>query len=413
MPLSDVYILSAARTPIGKFGGAFASLSAPELGAVAAAAALSRARLSPESVDEVIFGHARQAGNGPNPARQVGRRVGLPDGVPAFTVNQACASGLKAILLGADAIRLGRAGRVLAGGHEAMSRTPYLLPRARWGLRMGHAEVVDGMTQDGFLCPLCGQMMGETAETLAKEYGISRERQDAFALLSQTRAAGAQRAGRFTAEIAPVTVTSPRGASVVTLDEHPRPDTSAESLAKLPPVFTKDGGVTAGNSSGITDAGAALVLGNRAAAQEAAAAGAPPLARLLEATVVGVDPARMGIGPVPAVKKLLASTGLSLADFSLVELNEAFACQALACLRELGLSEERVNVNGGAIALGHPIGATGARIAVTLLHEMARTKTRLGLATLCVSGGMGVAAAFELFTGFAGAARQGRRPEPT
>jgi acetyl-CoA C-acetyltransferase len=405
MSASDVYILSAARTPIGKFGGAFASLSAPELGTPAAVAALSRARLAPEMIDEVIFGHARQAANGPNPARQVGRRAGLPDRVPALTVNQACASSLKAILLGADAIRLGRARRVLAGGHEAMSRTPYFLPRLRWGLRMGHAEVVDGMTQDGFLCPLCGQMMGETAETLAKEYGITREKQDAFALLSQTRTAEAQRAGRFSAEIAPVAVASPKGATTVTMDEHPRPETTAESLAKLPPVFRKDGGVTAGNSSGITDGAAALVLGDRTAAKEAAAAGVPPLARLLDSAIVGVDPARMGIGPVPAVKELLSRTGLSLPDFGVVELNEAFAAQALACLSELDLSEERVNPNGGAIALGHPIGATGARIVVTLLHEMARRKKRLGLATLCVSGGMGVAAAFELFTGFAGTAR--------
>jgi acetyl-CoA C-acetyltransferase len=405
MSAPDVYILSAARTPIGKFGGAFASLSAPELGASAAAAALSRARLSPESIDEVVFGHARQAANGPNPARQVGRLAGLPDRVPAFTVNQACASGLKAILLGADAIRLGHARRVLAGGHEAMSGTPYFLPRVRWGLRMGHAEVVDGMTRDGFLCPLCGQMMGETAETLAKEYGITRERQDAFACLSQRRAAEAVRSGRFTAEIAPVSVTSPKGATTVVLDEHPRPDTTPGSLAKLPPVFRTGGGVTAGNSSGITDGAAALVLGDRAAAEEAVAEGAPPLARLLDAAIVGVDPARMGIGPVPAVKELLARTGLSLPEFGLIELNEAFAAQVLACLSELGLPEDRVNVNGGAIALGHPIGATGARIAVTLLHEMSRRRTRLGLATLCVSGGMGVAAAFELFTGFSGTAR--------
>jgi acetyl-CoA C-acetyltransferase len=405
MSSSDVYILSAARTPIGKFGGVFASLSAPELGAAAAVAALSRARLSPERVDEVIFGHARQAGNGPNPARQVGRRAGLPDRVPAFTINQACASGLKAILLGADAIRLGRARRVLVGGHEVMSRTPYYLPRVRWGLRMGHAEVVDGMTQDGFLCPLCGQLMGETAETLAKEYSLTREKQDAFALLSQKRAAEAQRAGRFEAEIVPVTVTSPKGPATVAADEHPRPETTPASLAALPPVFRKDGGVTAGNSSGITDGAAALVLGDRAAAEEAEAGGTPPLARLVDAAIVGVDPARMGIGPVPAVKELLSRTGLALGDFGVIELNEAFAAQVLACLSELGLSGDRVNVNGGAIALGHPIGATGARITVTLLHEMARRKEHLGLATLCVSGGMGIAAAFELFTGFAGTAR--------
>jgi acetyl-CoA C-acetyltransferase len=396
MPLPDVYVLSAARTPIGKFGGAFAALSAPELGAVAARAALERACVAPGAIDEVIFGHARQAGNGPNPARQVVRRANLPDSVPAFTVNQACASGLQAILLGADAIRLGRARRVLAGGHEAMSRTPYYLPRARWGVRMGHAEVVDGMTQDGFLCPLCGQIMGETAETLATEHGISRLDQDAFALESQRRTAEAEAEGRFRDEIVPVTVESRGGAVTVDKDEHPRPGTTAASLAALAPVFARRGTVTAGNSSGITDGAAAVVLGDRAAAREAAKAGAPPLARLTGSVVVGVDPARMGLGPVPAVRALCAKTGLVIDDFGLVELNEAFAAQALACIAALALDPARVNVNGGAIALGHPIGATGARITVTLLHEMARRKVRHGLATLCVSGGMGVAVSFEL-----------------
>ncbi|MEO6326904.1 MAG: thiolase family protein [Thermoanaerobaculia bacterium] len=400
MQYPDVFVLGSARTPIGRFGGAFASLSGPELGAPAAIAALERAAVRADEVDEVVFGHARQAGNGPNPARQVGRRAGLPDAVPAFTVNQACASSLKAIILGADAIRLGRARRVLVGGHEAMSRTPYLLERARWGLRMGNAEVVDGMWRDGFYCPLSEQLMGETAETLANESAISRERQDAFALESQQRAARAIKAGRFDEEIVPVSVSvsesKGRADTLVGKDEHPRGSTDLASLRKLSPVFRADGTVTAGNSSGITDGGAALVLGGQAEADEARRRGSAPWARLLDAVVVGVDPARMGIGPVPAVRALFERTGLALDDFGLIELNEAFAAQALACVDELGLDVARVNVNGGAIALGHPIGATGARICVTLLHEMRRRGERRGLATLCVSGGMGVAVAFEL-----------------
>lgn len=391
----DVFILSAARTPIGRFGGAFSALSAAELGAPAARAALERAAVRPDSIDEVLFGHGRQAGNGPNPARQVGRRAGLPDSVPATTVNQACASSLKALLLGADAIRLGRAQRVLVGGHEAMSRTPYFLERARWGYRMGSAEVVDGMTRDGFFCPLSSQLMGETAETLAREYEISRDAQDLFAMESQRRAAVALEARLFDEEIVPVTVPEGRSTKLVERDEHPRADTTLNSLGRLAPVFREDGTITAGNSSGITDGGAALVLGDRAAAEESRARGAAPLARLIEGVVVGVDPARMGIGPVPAVRKLLSQTGLSLSDFGLIELNEAFAAQVLACVKELGLDCSRLNVNGGAIALGHPIGATGARITTTLLHEMRRRNVRYGLATLCVSGGMGVAVAFE------------------
>jgi acetyl-CoA C-acetyltransferase len=400
--MRDVFVLSAARTPIGRFGGAFASLSAPELGAAAARAALERARV--DGVDEVIFGHARQAGNGPNTARQVVRRAGLPDSVPAFTVNQACASGLKAILLGADAITLSRAERVLVGGHEAMSRTPYLLERARWGYRMGNGELVDGMTRDGFLCPLCGQVMGETAETLASECGISREEQDTFALESQRRAARAIAEGLFDEEIVAVEIEDGKKKVLVRRDEHPRPETQTQTLAKLAPVFRKDGTVTAGNSSGITDGGAALVLGSGSAMEKVRAKGAAPLARLAGSVVVGVDPARMGIGPVPAVRRLLEQTGLVAAEIGLVELNEAFAAQALACVRELGLRPERLNVNGGAIALGHPIGATGARIVVTLLHEMRRRRERWGVATLCVSGGMGVAALFELLPERAGTA---------
>jgi len=390
--MRPVFVLSAARTPIGKFGGAFASLTAAQLGAGAARGALERSGLPAAAVDETIFGHARQAGGGPNTARQVARQAGLPDAVPAFTVNKACASSLKAITLGALTIAAGENDVVLAGGTECMSATPYLLPRARFGMRMGNAEVVDGMYRDGFLCPLCGQLMGETAETLAREYGILRAEQDAYAVGSQRRAAEAREAGRFADEIVPVTVAGKKGDVSVTEDEHPRPDTTVESLAKLPPVFDPQGTVHAGNSSGITDGAAALVL---ATEEEAAKAGVEPLARVAAWVSSGVDPARMGIGPVPAIRALLEKTRLTLADVDLIELNEAFAAQVIACQRDLSLDPAKVNVNGGAIALGHPIGATGARVATTLVHEMKRRGARRGIASLCVSGGMGMAVLFE------------------
>jgi len=390
--MRPVFVLSAVRTPIGKFGGAFASMSAAELGEVAAKAAIERSGLPAAAIDETIFGHARQAGGGPNTARQVAHRAGVPDAVPAFTVNKACASSLKAITLGALAIGAGEADVVLAGGAECMSATPYLLTRARFGLRLGHGEIVDGMYRDGFLCPLCGELMGETAETLAREYGILRAEQDAYAVETQHRAGEAARAGRFAAEIVPVTVAGRKGPVEVGADEHPRPDTSLEALGKLPPAFDPQGTVHAGNASGITDGAAALVL---ATEEEAAKAGVEPLARVVAWTSAGVDPARMGIGPVPAVRALLEKTQRSLSDIDLVELNEAFAAQVIACARDLSLDLAKVNVNGGAIALGHPIGATGARIATTLLHEMKRRGARRGLATLCVSGGMGMAVLFE------------------
>jgi len=394
--MRPVYVLSAVRTPIGKFGGVFAGLSAAELGGAAAGAALERSRLPVDAVSETIFGHARQAGGGPNTARQVSRRAGLPDAVPAFTVNKACASSLKAITLGALTIGAGENEVVLAGGTECMSATPYLLTRVRFGLRMGNGEIVDGMYRDGFLCPLCGQLMGETAETLAREYGISRADQDAFAAESQRRAAEASKARRFADEIVPVRVAGKKGDVEIAADEHPRPDTTAATLAKLPPVFDPKGSVHAGNSSGITDGAAALVLGTEEAARRA---GVEPLARVAAWTSAGVDPARMGIGPVPAVRALLAKTGLSLDQIDLIELNEAFAAQVLACARDLPFDPARVNVNGGAIALGHPIGATGARISTTLLHEMKRRGARRGIATLCVSGGMGMAVLFERGSG--------------
>jgi acetyl-CoA C-acetyltransferase len=390
--MRPVYVLSAVRTPIGKFGGAFASLTAAELGGAAARAAIERSGLPAAAVDETIIGHARQAGGGPNTARQVSRRAGVPDAVPAFTVNKACASSLKAITLGALTIAAGENDVVLAGGTECMSATPYLLPRLRFGMRMGHAEVVDAMYRDGFLCPLCGQLMGETAETLAREYGILRAEQDAYAAESQRRAGRAKAEGRFRDEIVPVSVAGKKGDVLVSEDEHPRPDTTVESLAKLPPVFDPQGTVHAGNSSGITDGAAALVL---ASEEEVARSGVEPLGRVAAWTSAGVDPARMGIGPVPAVRALLERTRLTLADVDLVELNEAFAAQVVACARDLPLDLAKVNVNGGAIALGHPIGATGARIATTLLHEMRRGGARRGLATLCVSGGMGMAVLFE------------------
>ncbi len=391
--MKPVFVLSAARTPIGKFGGAFASLSAADLGEVAARAAIERSGLPPAALDETIFGHARQAGGGPNTARQVSHRAGVPDSVPAYTVNKACASSLKAITLGALSIAAGENDAVLVGGTECMSATPYLLPRARFGYRMGNSEVVDGMYRDGFLCPLCGQLMGETAENLVREFGILRAEQDAYAAESQRRAAEAIASGRFDDEIVPVTVAGRKGPTVVERDEHPRPDTTAESLAKLPPVFDAEvGTVHAGNSSGITDGAAALVL---ASEEEVRRAGVEPLGRVVAWTSAGVEPERMGIGPVPALRALLAKEKLTLSDVDLIELNEAFAAQVIACGRELPFDLARVNVNGGAIALGHPIGATGARISTTLLHEMKRRGVKRGVATLCISGGMGMAVLFE------------------
>jgi acetyl-CoA C-acetyltransferase len=387
-----VYIAAPVRTPIGKFGGAFADIPAADLGAAAARECLRRAGVPPEAVGEVIFGHGRQAGNGPNTARQVVRKAGLPDAVPAYTVNKACASSLKALTLAAGMVRLGEQEVVLAGGHEAMSRTPYFLDRARFGYRLGHAEVVDGMYRDGFLCPLCGELMGATAETLADRHSLSRAVQDAFAVESQRRCEEARKAGRFADEVVAVDVPGRQGTVTVTLDEHPRDGVTVAQMAKLPPVFRKDGTVHAGNSSGITDGGAALLVLGEAAAKRLSV---EPFARVVDWTVAGVDPAVMGIGPVPAVRSLLERNRLAVGDIDLVELNEAFAAQVLACVAELGIDPARLNVNGGSIALGHPIGATGARIVVTLLHELRRRRGRYGVATLCVSGGMGMAVLFE------------------
>ena len=390
--MQAVYILSAVRTPIGKFGGSLASLTAADMGVIAAKAAIERSGVRPDQVDETIFGNARQAGGGPNVARQVSVRSGVPQEVPAFTVNKACASGMKAIALAYQAIALGDAVCVLAGGTESMSRVPYLLDQARWGYRLGNQELVDGMYRDGFFCPLAKMVMGETAEVLAGEYKITRDEQDEFALTSQKRAARAIAAGRFEAEIAPVTIEGKKGTAVFNRDEHPFPDASIEKLAKLPPVFSNSGTITAGNSSGITDGAAAVVVASEHFVKQN---NLKPLARIVAITSAGVDPRTMGIGPVPALQKLEDKHNLRLHDFGLIELNEAFAAQLLACDRVLNFNRDRLNVNGGAIALGHPIGCTGTRITVTLLHEMLKRNTRRGVATLCVSGGMGMALALE------------------
>jgi acetyl-CoA C-acetyltransferase len=389
--MKDIYLVGAVRTPIGRFGGALADVMAAELGATAARESLRRAGLAPDAIQQVIWGAARQAGTGPNLARQIGYRAGAPDAVPAFTVNQACGSGLKAIILAAQEIMLGRARAVLAGGVENMSRVPYFAEGARWGLKMGNVELVDGMYRDGFLDPLSGLIMGETAENLARQYEITRDEQDAFALRSQQRAAAAIDSGRFDAELTPVEFKGRRGETLtLTRDEHPRAATTLESLKKLPPVFDKKSGtVTAGNSSGITDGAAAVCVLGAEALKETN--GVEPLARIVDYEIAGVAPEVMGIGPVPAVRALLARQNLTLADIELVELNEAFAAQVIACDRELHFDAARLNVNGGAIALGHPIGCTGVRITTTLLHEMKKRQARFGLATLCVSGGLGLA----------------------
>jgi len=389
--LQGVYILSGVRTPIGKFGGSLASLTAADMGAVAAKAAIGRAGVQPAQIEETIFGNARQAGGGPNPARQISIRSGVPQEMPAFTVNKACASGLKAIALAYQSILLGDASCILAGGTESMSRLPYYL-EARWGFRLGNQELVDGMYRDGFFCPLAKLVMGETAEALAEQYKISREEQDEYALMSQSRAARAIAAGRFNEEIAPVTIEGKKGSTTFGRDEHPFPGSSLEKLAKLAPVFSKTGTITAGNSSGITDGAAAVVVASEHFVKRN---NLKPLARIAAVTSVGVDPRIMGIGPVPALRKLEGKHNLKLHDFGLVELNEAFAAQVLACDRELNFNRDRLNVNGGAIAIGHPIGCTGTRIAVTLLHEMLKRNTKRGVATLCVSGGMGMAIALE------------------
>jgi len=390
--LRDVFILSAVRTPIGKFGGKLANMTSPDLGVAAAKAALLRAGVEAAKIDETIFGSARQAGNGPNPGRQISVRAGVPKEIPAYTVNQACASGMKAISLGYQEIAFGNMDCVLAGGTESMSRVPYYLDGGRWGYRLGNQELVDGMYRDGFVCQLCKMVMGETAEVLAEQYKIPREEQDQFALRSQQKAEAAINSGRFRDEIVPIKLQSKKGEEIFDQDEHPFLGATIEKMSKLSPVFSKAGTVTAGNSSGITDGAAAVVLAGKDFVKKN---NLKPLARIIGATSAGVDPRTMGIGPVPALEKMEKKHGLKAGDFDLIELNEAFAAQVLACDRELHIDAAKLNVNGGSIALGHPIGCTGTRITVTLLHEMLKRKAAKGVATLCVSGGMGMALALE------------------
>jgi acetyl-CoA C-acetyltransferase len=387
--MEDVVIVGAARTPIGTFGGAFKDVPAPELGAVAIRAALERAGVEPAAVDEVIVGNVLQAGAGMNPARQAAMAADLPVSVPAMTINKVCGSGLKAVALAAQAICLGDAEIVVAGGMESMSRAPYLLEKARYGYRMGDGKLVDSLIHDGLWCVFGDCHMGITAENVAREYEIGRDQQDRFAAESQARAARAVESGAFDAEIAPVPVPAGRGETqLVMRDEHPRPGTTAERLAGLRPAFLGEGTVTAGNASGINDGAAALVV---TSARKARELGLKPLATIRAYAAAGVEPRVMGLGPIPATRRALDRAGLALDDLDLYEVNEAFAAQSLAVAHELGLDPERLNVHGGAIALGHPIGASGARILVTLLYELARRDAHRGLATLCIGGGQGFA----------------------
>jgi acetyl-CoA C-acetyltransferase len=392
--MSRIAIIEAKRTPIGNFLGGFRNMSAVELGVSVVKAVVECAGLQPADVDEVIFGMARQAGSGPNPARQISHGAGIPWEKPSFTVNMACASGMKTIALGVESILFGRSSCVVVGGAESMTRLPYLLEGGRMGYRLGHAPLVDAMYRDGFMCPIAEMLMGETAEVLADEYHITREEQDEFAAMSQNRAEAWRKQGGFVDEIVPVTAPDDRGnGHLIEHDEHPRDGVTTESLAMLKPVFRKNGTVTAGNSSGITDAAAALILTSEDRAKEF---GVEPLAYIRDIVDVGLDPQRMGLGPVPTTRRILERNKMTLKDIPLIEVNEAFAAQFLACARELDLDLDRVNPNGGAISLGHPIGASGTRIVVTLLHEMRRLNIELGLATLCASGGLGMATLIEL-----------------
>jgi acetyl-CoA C-acetyltransferase len=385
-----VVIAGALRTPIGKFGGALASVPAPDLGAIVIRALLEQSGCDPSSVDEVIMGNILQAGLGQGPARQAARNAGLPDAVPATTINMLCGSGLKAVTLGMALIESGQAEVVVAGGMENMSAAPYLLPKGRWGYKMGDGAVVDSMTNDALIDAFDGCHMGITAERLAEKYGISRKEQDSFAAKSQQKAQQALERHVFSDEIVPVEVKDRKGkVEVVDDDEYPRPDVTEESISGLAPAFKEDGTVTAANASGINDAAAALLLMSE---KKAKTLGISPIGTLVSGASTGVDPAIMGIGPVSAVQKALSEANLTLDQVNLVELNEAFAAQSLAVCKELGLNPDIVNVNGGAIALGHPVGASGARILVSLIHEMIKRDSKFGLASLCVGGGMGVAA---------------------
>jgi acetyl-CoA C-acetyltransferase len=388
--MEDAVIVSAVRTPVGTFGGAFKNVSATDLGTHAVKAALERAGVGPDEVEEVVLGCVLQAGLGQNPARQAAMGAGIPKEVASTTINMLCGSGLKSVAIASQMIRAGDLDVVVAGGMENMTRAPYLLPSARFGARMGDTKIIDSMLHDGLTDAFNDIHMGVTAENLAEQYGISREEQDEFAAASHQKAERAVEDGTFKEEIVPIEVPEKKGTRVVDNDEHPRPGTTAEGLAKLRAAFRKDGGtVTAGNASGINDGAAAVVVMSARRAQER---GLEVLGTVESYASVGVEPKIMGIGPVPAVRKALEKAGLQLKDVDLFELNEAFAAQSLAVVKELGIEGDRINVHGGAIALGHPIGASGGRILVTLLHEMKRSGADRGLATLCVGGGQGQAA---------------------
>lgn len=392
--MKEVVIVSAVRTAIGSFNGALASFTAVDLGAIVMKEAMLRAGINAEKVDEIIFGNVLQAGLGQNPARQSAIKAGIPAETPSYTINKLCGSGLKSVNLAAQMIMLGDAEIVVAGGMESMTNAPYILEsKARWGLRMGNSTIMDSMLQDGLLCAFNEYHMGITAENVAAQYDISREQQDQLAAESQQKAIQAIASGAFKEEIVPISIKTKKGEVVINTDEYPRPGITAESLRGLKPAFKKDGSVTAGNASGINDGAAAVVL---MSADKAKELGIKPLARILSYGSGGVDPSIMGMGPVPATRKALAKADLTVADLDLIEANEAFAAQFLAVGKELGFDKDKVNVNGGAIALGHPIGASGARILVTLLYAMQQRKAKTGLATLCIGGGQGVATIVEL-----------------
>ena len=390
--MGDVVIVAAQRTAVGKFGGAFNNVPASELGAAVIRALLQKTGVSGEQISEVILGQVLTAGVGQNPARQAAIKAGLPHAVPAIAINKVCGSSLKAVMLGVQAIKCGDADIVIAGGQENMSMSPHVLNGSRNGFRMGDAKLLDSMIVDGLWDVYNNYHMGTTAENVAKKYGISRQEQDEFACASQNKAEAAQKAGKFTDEIVPYTIKGKKGDAVVDADEYPRHGTTLESMASLRPAFDKEGSVTAGNASGLND-GAAMVL--LMSASKAAALGLKPLARIKAYASSGVDPSIMGIGPVSASQACLKKAGWSVDDLDLMEINEAFAAQAIAVNKAMGWDTSKINVNGGAIAIGHPIGASGARVLVTLLHEMARRDAKKGLASLCIGGGMGVALAVE------------------
>lgn len=391
--MKEVYLVSPVRTAIGSFNGSLASVQAVDLGALVIRETLQRAGVKPEQVDEVIMGNVLQAGLGQNPARQAAVKAGIPAEVPSFTVNKVCGSGLKTVMLAAQAIMAGDADVVVAGGMESMTNAPYVLDKARWGYRMGQATVKDIMINDGLWCAFEDYHMGITAENVAAEYGISREAQDQLAFESQKKAAAAIASGAFKDEIVPVVIKSKKGETIFDTDEFVKQNATLENIAGLKPAFKKDGTVTAGNASGINDGGAAILVMSGEKVKEL---GVKPIAKLVACAAGGVEPRIMGVGPIPATQKALAKAGMKVDDMDLIEANEAFAAQFLAVGNTLGFPQERVNINGGAIALGHPIGASGARILVSLLHSMKKRNAKHGLATLCIGGGQGIAAVVEL-----------------